>query len=120
MQEYAEEFLSEADLAPQLEPLVSSLSGVFIGFLGIIFILQYMILTNGTGEGYSFTQDAEVVHFFAPVGEGAVLGVLRLKDNVIVEESDSFKGCLIIDEDSCYLTVFCSVIPNKFKPLSCI
>ena len=68
--EYAEEFLSEVDLAPQLVPLVSSLGGMFIGFLGIIFIVIGIITAVLNIFMYgSFYKTAESAELSAKTGD---------------------------------------------------
>lgn len=68
--EYAEEFLSELDIAPQLEPLISSLGGIFIGVLGIIFIVFGVIIALLNVFMYgSFFKTAESAELSAKTGD---------------------------------------------------
>ena len=63
------------------------------------FSISVNYLSDRAGEGYGFTQDTDGVHFFAPEGERAIVGIFGFKDDMIIIEPEAFEGGFAVNED---------------------
>ena len=51
-----------------------------------LFLIIFSLSANRAGKGHGLTKNLDIVHFFTPKCQWAVMGVFRFQDNMIVKQ----------------------------------